>query len=76
MLSPLSVKLAPAGAPSACSATGSPSSSEAVTTNVMSVPSSPAVAGEMTIGSWFTPVTVMVVDAEPLSAFDAVNVTV
>ena len=54
----------------------SPSGSTALTRNVISVPSLPeAVAGAVTTGARSTLFTVIAVVAEPLSAFDAVNVT-
>src|SRR5687767_9587159 len=71
------VNVAPAGRPAAVRLVmASPSGSEAVTTKVISVFSAPeAVAGATTTGARSTLVTVIVVDAEPLSAFEAVNVT-
>ena len=54
----------------------SPSGSEAVTRTVSSEPSATvAVAGAVTTGARSKLVTVIVVVAEPESAFDAVNVT-
>jgi glucosamine 6-phosphate synthetase-like amidotransferase/phosphosugar isomerase protein len=54
----------------------SPSGSTADTVKVISVFSAPeAVAGAVTTGARSTLVTVTVVDAEPLRAFEAVNVT-
>jgi hypothetical protein len=55
----------------------SPSGSEAATVNEISVPSFPeAVAGAVTTGAWSTSVTVITVEAVPLKALLAVNVTV
>jgi hypothetical protein len=54
----------------------SPSGSDADTVKVISVFSAPeTVAGAVTTGARSTLVTVMFVVAEPLNAFDAVNVT-
>src|SRR5687767_7937053 len=71
------VNVAPAGRPAAVRLVmASPSGSEADTVKVISVFSAPeAVAGATTTGARSTLVTVIVVDAEPLSAFEAVNVT-
>ena len=75
VLSPLSENVAPDGPPSIVSVTWSPSASVAETVKVISVPSSPeAVAGAVTTGSWFTPVTLTTVVAVPVSTFEAVNV--
>jgi hypothetical protein len=55
----------------------SPSGSEAVTENEISVPSFPeAVAGAVTTGARSTSFTVITVEAVPLKALLAVNVTV
>src|SRR5688572_29895594 len=71
------VNVAPAGRGAAVRfVMASPSGSEAVTVKVISVPSLPeAVGGATTTGARSTLFTVMVVVAEPLRAFDAVNVT-
>ena len=55
----------------------SPSGSFAETVNVISEPSAPeTVAGAVTVGGRSVFVTVIAVFAEPMWAFDAVNVTV
>ena len=71
------VNVAPAGSGAAVRfVIASPSGSTAPTRNVISVPSLPeAVAGAVTTGARSTLFTVIAVVAEPLSAFDAVNVT-
>jgi hypothetical protein len=71
------VNVAPAGRGAATRLVmASPSGSAADTVKVISVFSAPeAVAGAVTTGARSTLVTVIVVDAEPLRAFEAVNVT-
>ena len=77
VLAAFAVNVAPAGSGAAVSdAIASPSGSAALTVNVISEFSAPeAVAGAVTTGARSTLVTVIAVVAEPLSAFDAVNVT-
>ena len=72
------VNVAPAGCPEAASeAIASPSGSEAVTFTVIWLSAFPfAVAGAVTSGARSTLVTVITVLAEPVKAFEAVNVTV
>ena len=72
------MNVAPAGSGAAVrEAMASPSGSAADTVKVISVPSAPeAVAGAVTTGARSTLFTVMLVEAEPERAFDAVNVTV
>jgi hypothetical protein len=71
------VNVAPAGSGAAVRLViASPSGSDADTVKVISVFSGPpAVAGATTTGARSTLVTVIVVDAEPERAFEAVNVT-
>ena len=71
------VNVAPAGSGAAVRLViASPSGSAALTVKLIRVPSSPeAVAGAVTTGARSTLFTVIAVVAEPLRAFDAVNVT-
>ena len=76
--SPVTVKVAPAGIGEPVRETiTSPSGSVADTVKVIVVPSGPdCVAGAVTTGAASTLFTVISVEAEPESAFCAVNVTV